>query len=93
MGFTSYWGVVHYLYNSGRTDTDEGLISSPTNSVRSGYVGGTHYLRGAGYNGIYWSSTVSSSSQAYRFDSDSSWISLAGLLGRYNDLSVRCIAR
>ena len=61
--------------------------------VRSGYVrSGNHYLDYAGYNGSYWSSVASLSSNAYYLYFDSNGIYPSGGSNRYYGHSVRCVA-
>ncbi len=68
------------------------LRSDPYHFVRSGYIsGGT--LNNPGVFGRYWSSTVSSSTYAYRLGFNSTVIYPARNVSRYNGQSVRCVAR
>ena len=68
------------------------LRSDPYYFVRPGYInGGT--LDYPGVYGVYWSSTVSSSTDTYRLVFDSADIYPARNSYRYNGRSVRCVAR
>ena len=65
---------------------------APLYFVRSGYLYGST-LNYFGTIGYYWSSTVSSSSNAYRLDYSSGGLYPAYQGSRYFGWSVRCIAR
>ena len=68
------------------------LRSNPYCFVRSGGIdGGT--LSGTGVYGLYWSSTVSSSTYAYYLTFNSTDIYPARNANRYNGRSVHCVAR
>ena len=68
------------------------LRSNPYYFVRSGYVvGGT--LNNSGVYGYYWSSTVSSSTNAYNLRFGGTDIYPGRSSYRYNGWSVRCVAR
>ena len=68
------------------------LRSNPYYFVRSGFIdGGTLYSPGV--LGFYWSSTVSSSTNAYYLNFDGTDIYPARNYYRYSGWSVRCVAR
>ena len=68
------------------------LRSSPYYFVRSGFInGGTLY--DPGIHGYCWSSTVSSSTNAYLLEFRSSGIYPASNGNRYSGRSIRCVAR
>ena len=78
-------------YYNGVTSFNK-LRSNPYYFVRSGDInGGT--LNNPGVNGDYWSSTVSSSTNAYYLRFNGTDIYPARNYSRYNGRSVRCVAR
>ena len=78
-------------YYNGITSFNK-LRSNPYYFVRSGYInGGTLYTPGVGGN--YWSSTVSSSTSAYRLGFNGIDIYPARSGNGYRGRSVRCVAR
>ena len=60
--------------------------------MRSGYVRPGYGLSRAGNLGYYWSGRALSSSRAYYLYFDSSIVDPSNDYGRYNGLSVRCVA-
>ena len=68
------------------------LTKSPLYFIPAGYVlsGSLNY---AGNYGYYWSSTASSSTNAYNLDFGSSYVYPSSSDGRYYGQSVRCLAR
>lgn len=75
------WG---YYYNSSN------MRSAPLNFVLSGYRG---YISKVGSNGAWWSSTVSSSDNAYFMHMYPSLVYPRFNNHRYGGFSVRCLAR
>ena len=75
------WG---YYYNSSN------MRSAPLNFVLSGYRG---YISKVGSNGAWWSSTVSSSDNAYFMHMYPSLVYPRFNNHRYDGFSVRCLAR
>ena len=78
-------------YYNGVTSFNK-LRSNPYYFVRSGNIYGDT-LGNSGVNGTYWSSTVSSSTDAYSLYFNGTDIYPARNLLRYNGRSVRCVAR
>ena len=68
------------------------MNTHPLYFIRSGYLNGTtlYYFGG---DGIYWSSTVYSSSLAYNLGFYSTGLDPAGRNSRSNGRSVRCLSR
>ena len=82
------------VYSSGSTSNGTGLINSPVYMVRSGNVnaGALNY---AGYDDVYWSSTVNNASNAYYLYFRSDYVNPAYNYYddyRRNGRSVRCVS-
>jgi uncharacterized protein (TIGR02145 family) len=71
---------------------DKKAATYPLYFVRGGEVWDAG-LHSAGANGLYWSSTVNSSDEAYGLDLSSDAINVASEANRYNGRSIRCVAR
>ncbi|MBR3386440.1 hypothetical protein IKG68_02640 [Candidatus Saccharibacteria bacterium] len=90
------YGALNTLYNNGLEgeqtggNADKNLLAAPLYFVRAGIVWSSalHY---AGYFGLYWSSTVYSSSNARYLSFHSSSVSPADGSGRSNGGSLRCV--
>ncbi len=75
-------------------DNKDGAASaSPLFFVRSGYYSNTGLLLGAGFNGDYWSSTVSNVSQSMHIYFNYANFGTASNYSRATGMSVRCIAK
>ena len=83
---------LNLYYNGGKTNTATGLMAAPLYFMRSGNVGSTS-INYFGISGLYWSSTVNSTTNAYRLYFDSGGVNPASSGSRYGGFSVRCIAR
>ncbi|MBR2710116.1 hypothetical protein IKF02_00565 [Candidatus Saccharibacteria bacterium] len=80
------------VYSSGSTSNGTGLINSPVYMVRSGDVSGGA-LSSAGYNGYYWSSTVSNANYAYSLLFRSDYVIPADYAHyKFFGRSVRCVS-
>ena len=94
------WNAVLYAEGVASSPTGDGYKSGGFNKIRtaplwlarSGYVRNGS-LDDTGGNGFYWSSTVRSSSDAYRLYFDSGSVLPAFYSGRYYGCSVRCVAQ
>ncbi|MBR3385972.1 hypothetical protein IKG68_00130 [Candidatus Saccharibacteria bacterium] len=90
------YGTLNTLYNNGlegdRTggNADKNLLAAPLYFVRAGGVWSST-LRYAGTLGVYWSSTVYSSSFAHHLYFHSSGVWTAGKLNGYDGWSLRCV--
>ena len=90
-GYGYYQGIVDNV-DLGAT-ASKVLRAYPTNVVYSGYSNGSSAFN-RGSDGYYWSSSVYSSSNAYRLYLSSSFVSPGtGLYNKYFGFSVRCIAQ
>ena len=83
---------LNFYYNGAKTNTGAGLMAAPLYFMRSGDVYGTS-ISSFGNYGFYWSSTVGSTTTAYRLVFYSGYVSPASSSNRYVGFSVRCIAR
>ena len=68
------------------------MNTHPLYFIRSGFLYGTT-LYNFGGNGIYWSSTVNSSSYAYGLNFNSYELYPAGRFDRFGGRSLRCLSR
>ena len=91
-GSTSEFSRLNKLYNNGSISTSAGLEASPLFFARGGYVNyGLLYY--SGNYASYWSSSVDSSSYAYRLNFNAALVNPANSNDRYYGRSVRCLAR
>ena len=81
---------LYFLYSS--EESDSALVQSPIYAVRAGSIFGNRFRLG-GYLGVYWSSTLKSSTEAYFFRHASNDITPSRINKRYYVLPVRCITR
>ena len=88
----SEFAKLNNVYNGGSTSDGNKLVQSPLYLVRSGYVDDGALLNYAGYNGIYWSSTVSNAYGAYTLSFRSDNVNPAGSYSRLVGWSVRCVS-
>lgn len=94
-GYTTAGGdgefkVLNNTYNSGSTSSDSGLLADPLKLVRAGnYNSGVDYQ---GSRGLYWSSTVLSSTPAYNLYFGSSYVYPAHSRTKYLGFSLRCLS-
>ena len=90
------YGTLNTLYNNGLEgdqtggNADKNLLAAPLYFVRAGGVWSST-LRYAGTLGVYWSSTVYSSSFAHHLYFHSSGVWTAGKLNGYDGWSLRCV--
>ena len=94
--YNSAYNITNNIAGSGNVGYKTGgfnaLRTSPLWFVRSGYIdNGTLSVSAA--DGIYWSSTVASSTNAYYLSFNSRGISPANSYYRNSGWSIRCIAR
>jgi len=75
--------------NSGSTTTDAGLRTNWLAMRGGGWLSG---FNGTGAGGVYWTSTVLSAQQSYRFEFDSTDVYLGFYSNKYYGFAVRCIA-
>ena len=88
----SFYALVTGAYGITSSNNPTGISKAPLYFVRAGYVYGGSNLSYAGYNGYYWSSVASSSSDAYRLYFYSGAVGPSSYGYRYGGLSVRCVA-
>ena len=79
-------------YTGNTAISSEGLEKAPLYMPRPGYVN-AGVLNRAGYDGHYWSSTVSSATIARSLGFNSTVVAPEDELNRYNGFSLRCVAR
>ncbi len=92
-GSTNEFARLNYLYNSGATNTDIRLISSPLWFVRAGLVSSNGNLVYSGSGTGYWPSTVYGSGQAYYLDFSATNVNPTNHVNMFFGRSVRCVAR
>lgn len=90
-GSTNEFARLNQLYNSGRLDTDEGLLAAPVSLVRGGYI--RFGLHSRNVSGSYWTGTVNDSETAFYLSVSSNSILPSADDYRSYGRSVRCIAR
>lgn len=91
---TNEFARLNYIYNSNKTDTDAGLISSPLYFTYPGYIR-NNVLNKPNEMGVYWSSSNLNSLDAGRSYINSTEVSINNISigNRGSGFSVRCVAR
>lgn len=75
--------------NAGSTTTDSGLLTNWLGHRAGGWFSG---FFNQDFNGIYWSSTPSNTTEAYTLYADSTWINPAFSYSKSYAFAVRCVA-